>query len=664
MPPPDSYSIEGEIRINNVLQDGLTVTIQNVTKGTNGTCTTDSLGRYFYDDIQDSIVQSESGDSIRVCTETSGTNSVTFTAGSAEEKVIDFNYILHEPPDWPYSIEGTFTYYDVLQESATVTILNVTKNVSGSCVTDSSGRYFYDDIQDSVIQASLGDTILVSVWTGAASSFVTGYPEEKVIDFENNVMWSCLWKVTITPISGTAYTFQSGDDILSRVTMTLQADGLSSFDFSLINDSDTYNNLFDIGDLIEVWQDSELGIVGTTKRYKGHITDVDYAVRGTNRMLVIKSFDYMGKFQRTIVNELYQGYRKYEDIITNTTDGLIAKYAPEIVTSGVVDTTKAISSNELLKFGHVSLFEALKRIIEVCGDWVFDISPTSVLSFKPRGNIATNKRIYEFDNVFTKYKDEGMCNSAIVIGGQDANKQSKTMWAGLSGNNTFEVNLAYDGSYTTGWSTGVAQAAGQYYLLDLGGELDIGKVFLNNGSAYADNYPRSLVVEAAKEFPTSQIWAADETITTVTNNTSSDIIIDFGGKFFRYIRITLTGSDPTPWAIGEIDVYSYYNVMAKYEDSASIAAHGYYSVPFRDSSITTKSQAFSKAVEEVLKGKDPKLESSSISLAYFFNTVPNELISITVPGTPVSQQLAVQKVTYSEGTKGTFSETIELKSVT
>jgi hypothetical protein len=103
--------------------------------------------------------------------------------------------------------------------------------------------------------------------------------------------------------------------------------------------------------------------------------------------------------------------------------------------------------------------------------------------------------------------------------------------------------------------------------------------------------------------------------------------------------------------------------MAQYEDSTSIANHGlYWGQPIRDGSLVNKSQVVSRAIAEVNTRKEPTV-SGSLPIEYYFLIHENELLTVTIPGTPISQTFVVQKVSFSEAQWGTWRETIELKSI-
>ena len=219
-----------------------------------------------------------------------------------------------------------------------------------------------------------------------------------------------------------------------------------------------------------------------------------------------------------------------------------------------------------------------------------------------------------------------------------------------------------------GWDSGVTQAAGIWFKLNLHGLIPVKKLFLNNQTSYPTKYPRNFKVEASAD---NNNW--DE-ITSVTGNESVDLIIDFPGNLYRYIKIKLTDaisatkSDGTAdditetWAIGEMSIYTYHPIIAQYSDEDSIERYRLYEDVIRDSNIATKSQAFARAVEEVFARKEPII-SGTININYYFECAVNELVSLTIPGTSISRKFNVQKVTFSEGGKGTFRESLELRSV-
>lgn len=112
------------------------------------------------------------------------------------------------------------------------------------------------------------------------------------------------------------------------------------------------------------------------------------------------------------------------------------------------------------------------------------------------------------------------------------------------------VSYMTDNLDSTRWSTGIAQASGQYVLVDFGQTENFDKiVMLCDG----DDYPGSYKVEISQD---------GVTFTQVTLN---NVLIGFGSKMVllpsapqtaRYVRISLTGTHSTNnwWSICELDI--------------------------------------------------------------------------------------------------------------
>jgi len=342
-----------------------------------------------------------------------------------------------------------------LQASKTVTIRNLTKGTLAAALTDAYGQYFYDDIRDAVLLTDTGDTIFVSTPDGAGSTFTAIETEEKVIDFLDIVMKGGLWRVRISPTNlneeNASYTFESNDEILSYVSYTEQVGGMSSFDVAILNDNGVYNDVFAIGNVVEIWMDSELGTLGLTQRLTGTIKTINQGVSQgdgiggvVSNILILKGFDYVDTFKRITVNEVYRGSRTYDDILTNLTDGLLPKYMPTISSFDIHTTNKSISTTETLLFSHVKLFEVITRMVEDLGDWVWGVTPLLEFYLKPRGVTDNGKKIYEFGDTNIELDDGNMANSILVQGGTVLNPQSKVGWIGTASENATNAWRAFD----------------------------------------------------------------------------------------------------------------------------------------------------------------------------------------------------------------------------
>lgn len=110
--------------------------------------------------------------------------------------------------------------------------------------------------------------------------------------------------------------------------------------------------------------------------------------------------------------------------------------------------------------------------------------------------------------------------------------------------------MALDGNVGTVWQSGVAQAPGQTFTIDLGRNVDMDKVLFDAGAASANDYPRIWDVYTS--------WD-NVTYTQVASGYGTNRIIqaDFqGAKGGRYLRIASNGTSSQWWSIAEIAISS------------------------------------------------------------------------------------------------------------
>ena len=499
-------------------------------------------------------------------------------------------------------------------------------------------------------------TVLLGHTTDAYVAFDKSHATDSLIKESPPITYitSALCRAQITAVSGQVFQFNSGGGILSQYEITLQAEGMHTFRLNIANDHGQFNNVFRIGCIVEIWLDPEEGTIGATKRLTGFIKKVGYSP-GISNMIVLQGMGYLSKFRRIIVHEMYRGPRTYESIITDPVDGLLAQYAPEVSGAGILTTYKSLKSDEELRFDHISLYECLNRIRQVAGDWVFEITPALVLNLRPRGYIDTEKSIEDIPESFMEYDDANLVNQLYFFGGEDLIALSKAGWIGTASLNNIDAPKAYDGNVLIGWDSGVAQMPGDWYNLDLGAVFPLRHLYIDcSAPEYENKYPRNFKVEASYD---NTIW---DYISEKIGNEQRNIVIDFDQNNYRYLRITLTGIANDSWAIGEIFLYSSRRILTKMASNSSKSTYGLYENKLSDSTVALKSQAKAIVKAELDINKNPRLACDDIALAYFFDCEPNELIQISVAGTPISQKFKVRSVTFSEGTRGSFQERIKV----
>lgn len=131
------------------------------------------------------------------------------------------------------------------------------------------------------------------------------------------------------------------------------------------------------------------------------------------------------------------------------------------------------------------------------------------------------------------------------------NRSNWTVNASSFSNSPYNpISYMTDGNRFTRWSTGMAQAAGQYLLVDFGQQENFDKIVLEHD---ASDYPGSYKVEISRD---------GVTFTQVELN---NVHIGFGPKMVllpstpqtaRYVKISLTGSHPINnwWSIRELNI--------------------------------------------------------------------------------------------------------------
>lgn len=124
-----------------------------------------------------------------------------------------------------------------------------------------------------------------------------------------------------------------------------------------------------------------------------------------------------------------------------------------------------------------------------------------------------------------------------------------TASASATGGGTTASN-AIDGNAATVWQSGVAQAPGQTFTLDLGANTDVDKVLFDAGSAHASDYPRTWDVQGSYDNSTWTELASGY-------GTNRTVIADLQGtKNMRYLRLVQNGTSTSWWSIAEIALYS------------------------------------------------------------------------------------------------------------
>lgn len=124
-------------------------------------------------------------------------------------------------------------------------------------------------------------------------------------------------------------------------------------------------------------------------------------------------------------------------------------------------------------------------------------------------------------------------------------------WTATASNtgDAYTPTQAVDGQSTTRWTTGINQAAGQSFTLDLGASRTFDQITLNQIEQSTD-FPAGYEVRTSSNGSTwSGVVASGTGTPSLTN-------IAFPSQTARYAKITLTSPANRWWSIGEVGVYN------------------------------------------------------------------------------------------------------------
>ncbi len=108
---------------------------------------------------------------------------------------------------------------------------------------------------------------------------------------------------------------------------------------------------------------------------------------------------------------------------------------------------------------------------------------------------------------------------------------------------------AVDDDASTRFSSGTAQAPGQYLQVDLGKVQRPQQVVFDTGASTGD-YPRGYTVTTSTD---GEHWAP---VGSAAQGTGQFTAVDLDGRATRYVRLTLTAASGSWWSVADVRAYA------------------------------------------------------------------------------------------------------------
>ncbi|RXZ81941.1 hypothetical protein EBB07_13135 [Paenibacillaceae bacterium] len=124
----------------------------------------------------------------------------------------------------------------------------------------------------------------------------------------------------------------------------------------------------------------------------------------------------------------------------------------------------------------------------------------------------------------------------------------RTGWTATASVNSANAGNVLDGSHTSYWDTGSAQASGQWFQVNLGAPTLFNRVYVDAGGRGTD-YPRGYQVLVSNDGST---WVNAASGTGAETNTVVRLI----PQVAQYVRIVQTGTATNWWSVAEFNLFS------------------------------------------------------------------------------------------------------------
>ena len=126
----------------------------------------------------------------------------------------------------------------------------------------------------------------------------------------------------------------------------------------------------------------------------------------------------------------------------------------------------------------------------------------------------------------------------------------RTGWTATASVNSSTAGNALDGDSTTRWTTGAAQAGGEWFQVDMGSPTLLNRVYVNAaGFDGGGDFPAGYQVLVS---PDASSWKN----VASGPGTSGNTVIPFTAQVARYVRVVQTGTSARWWSVAEFNAFS------------------------------------------------------------------------------------------------------------
>lgn len=195
-------------------------------------------------------------------------------------------------------------------------------------------------------------------------------------------------------IAGSTYS----DDIRTTITRSMSENNLAGdFEIFMNNNYGKYSTNFTIGQTVQVYAGSNAMPAGTgSPFFEGVLEEINFVGNSqpNSEKISLRGRDYTSLLQNVTVEPSVFASLEVGSIVKS----LIAAEAPSVTVNNVGNTGYIIPR---IRFSHISLYDAIKQLADIAGDWYFYVDVSKDLNFKALNTTSTGYTFQSNTNILT-----------------------------------------------------------------------------------------------------------------------------------------------------------------------------------------------------------------------------------------------------------------------